>query len=79
LCKADFLVSNSNKSFKEDYINSPHCDPVGLRCPIEGEYQGKKAGVDGCGGEHAHRGRARGGWDREFLEGRLGRGVMFEM
>jgi hypothetical protein len=30
-------------------------------------------------GEHLHRCRGRGGWDREFAEGKLGKRITFEM
>ena len=30
-------------------------------------------------GEHPHRGRERGGWDRRFLEGKPGKWITFEM
>jgi hypothetical protein len=30
-------------------------------------------------GEHPHRNRERGGWNREFLEGKHGNGITFVM
>jgi hypothetical protein len=30
-------------------------------------------------GEHYHRSRGRGEWDREFPEGKPGKGITFEM
>jgi hypothetical protein len=48
-------------------------------CPSVGEYQGGVVGVGGWMGEHPHRIRARGGWDRQFLEVKLGNGITFEM
>jgi hypothetical protein len=33
--------------------------------------------MGGFVGEHPHRGE--GGWDREFLEGKLAKGITFEM
>jgi hypothetical protein len=30
-------------------------------------------------GEHPHRSRGEGEWDREFAEGKLGRGITLEM
>jgi hypothetical protein len=47
------------------------------------QYRGIEDGEVGVGGwvkEHPHRSRGRGKWDRGFLgEGKLGKGITFEM
>jgi len=35
--------------------------------------------VGGWVGEHPHRSRGEVGWENRFLEGKLGRGIAFEM
>jgi hypothetical protein len=45
-------------------------------CSNVGECQGR---VDGWVGEHPHRSGGRRGWDMGFLEGKLGKGITFEM
>ena len=41
---------------------------------------GTEAGVRGQVGEHPQRNRGKGdGWDRGVVEGKLGRGITFEM
>ena len=42
-------------------------------CPSTGECQGQEAGVGGLGS------RWKGGGDRGFSEGKLGKGITFEM
>jgi hypothetical protein len=44
--------------------------PVKVLCPIIGECQGQEAGVSGLGA---------GGGERGFSEGKLGKGITFEM
>ena len=44
--------------------------PVKVLCPSIGECQGQEAGVGGL---------VRGGGDRGFSEGKLGKGIPFEM
>ena len=46
--------------------------PVKVLCPSKGECQGQEAGVGGLGSRW--RGR-----DRGLLEGKLGKGITFEM
>jgi hypothetical protein len=46
--------------------------PVKVLCPSIGECQGQEAGVGGLG-----RGEREG--DRGFSEGKLGKGIIFEM
>jgi hypothetical protein len=46
--------------------------PVKVLCPSIGDCQDQEAGVDGLGSR-------RGGGDRGFLEGKLGKGITFEM
>jgi len=45
--------------------------------PSEGECQGRKAGVGVWGRTLIEAGKGR--WDREFPEGKLGKGITFEM
>jgi hypothetical protein len=47
--------------------------PVKVLCPSVGECQGQEAGVGGLGS------RGRGGGNRGFSEGKLGKGITFEM
>jgi hypothetical protein len=47
--------------------------PVKVLCSSIGEYHGQEARVGGLGS------RGRGGEDRGFLEGKLGKRVTFEM
>jgi hypothetical protein len=47
--------------------------PVKVLCPSIGEWQGQEVGVGGLGS------RWRWGGDRGFLEGKLGKGITFEM
>jgi hypothetical protein len=47
--------------------------PVKVLCPSIGECQGQEVGVGGWGS------RRRWGADRGFLEGKLGKGITFEM
>ena len=47
--------------------------PVKVLCPSVGECQGQELGVGGLGN------RGRRGGDRGFLEGKLGKGITFEM
>jgi hypothetical protein len=49
--------------------------PVKVLCPSIGECQGQKVGVGGLGSG----GRGEGGGDRGFSEGKLGKGITFEM
>ena len=42
--------------------------PVKARCPSLGECQGGEVRVGGWMGEHAHRSKGRGLWDRGLLE-----------
>jgi hypothetical protein len=49
---------------------------VKARCPSVGECQYREAGV---GGEHPHRSRGKGEWERELLEGKAGKEITFEM
>jgi len=52
--------------------------PVKAQCPSIGECLGREARVGGWDEEHFR--EAGGGvWDREFLKGKLGKGIMFEM
>jgi hypothetical protein len=53
--------------------------PVKAQCPSVGECQGREVGVGGWVEEHPHRSRGRRGWDRRFLEGKLGKGIAFEV
>jgi hypothetical protein len=46
--------------------------PVKVLCPSIGECQGQEVGVGGLGSRG-------GGEDRGFLEGKLGKGILFEM
>ena len=46
--------------------------PVKVLCPSIGECLGQEAGVGGMGS-------GEGGEDRGFLEGKLGKGITFEM
>jgi hypothetical protein len=48
-------------------------DLVKARCPSVGECQDREAGVGGL------LSRKRRGWDRGVLEGKLGKGITFEM
>jgi hypothetical protein len=62
----------------EDGLFSHHWEerPLGIAnfiCPSTGECQGQEAGVGGLGS----RGRSEG--DRGFSEGKLGKGITFEM
>jgi hypothetical protein len=52
--------------------------PVKAQCPRVGECQSGEAGVDGWVGEHPHRSTGR-GKSREFPEGKLEKGITFEM
>jgi hypothetical protein len=47
--------------------------PVKVQCPNIGECQGQEPGVDWLGSREA------GGGDTGFLEGKLGKGITFEM
>ena len=47
--------------------------PVKILCPSIGECQGQEAGVCGLGS------RGKGEEDRGFSEGKLGKGIIFEM
>ena len=47
--------------------------PVKVLCPSTGECQGQEAGVSGLVS------RGKGGGDRAFSEGKLGKGITFEM
>jgi hypothetical protein len=47
--------------------------PVKVLCPSVGECQGQEEGVGGLGN------RGRGGGDRGFSEGKLGKGITFEL
>ena len=47
--------------------------PVMVLCPSIGECLGQEAGVDGLGS------KGKGGEDRGFSEGKLGKGITFEM
>ena len=48
--------------------------PVKVLCPSIGECQGQEAGVGGLGSRVGCR-----GGDRRFSEGKLGKGITFEM
>jgi hypothetical protein len=48
---------------------------VKVLCPSIGECQGQKAGVGGLGSRR----RREGEGDRRFSEGKLGKGITFEM
>jgi hypothetical protein len=49
-------------------------------CPSLRECQGREAGMGGWVGEHPYRIRwGWAAWDRGFLEGKLGKGIIFEM
>jgi hypothetical protein len=48
--------------------------PVKVLCPSVRECQGGEVGVGRWVGEHPHRNRGKGRWDREFAEGKLERG-----
>jgi hypothetical protein len=50
-------------------------DPVKTRCPIVGECKGGEAGVGGwLGGGTPSQKQEEQEWDREFLEGEIGKG-----
>jgi len=53
--------------------------PVKAQCPSIGKCQDVKAGVAKWLGEHPHRSRGEGKWDRGVEEGKLGKGITFEM
>ena len=51
--------------------------PVKVLCPSIGECQSSEVGVGGWMGGLGSRGRWRGDW--RFSEGKLGKGITFEM
>jgi len=54
--------------------------PVKARCPSVGECHGREAGGSGSvGGEAPSWRHGLGGWDGGFMEGKLGKGITFEM
>jgi hypothetical protein len=52
--------------------------PVKAQCPSIEECQGRVLGVAGWVEEHPYRSKGR-GWYREFLQGKLGKRITFEM
>jgi hypothetical protein len=47
--------------------------PVKVRCPSVGECCGGEVGMGEWVGEHAHRSRGQGGWNRRVANGKPGK------